>query len=96
MKTVALCWAEYEALVLPKDAPPVQRSECRLAFYAGVESAFSILETMDETMSDDAMGAFVNGCREECRQLARDYGAEKGMAPSEIEALLGPKSRTPK
>lgn len=36
--TIAEQWAAFEALVMPKDAPPVQRQEMRRAFYSGAEA----------------------------------------------------------
>jgi hypothetical protein len=45
-------WKSYELLVLPVDAPTIQRHECRIAFFAGAQHLFSsimgILEPGDD------------------------------------------------
>lgn len=38
-------WNSYSRQVLPKDAPPIQRKECRMAFMAGCAAAIGILNT---------------------------------------------------
>jgi hypothetical protein len=41
-------WKSYELLVLPVDAPPIQRNECRFAFFAGAQHLFgSIMGILD-------------------------------------------------
>lgn len=51
MKTVKAEWEEYARLVLPADAPPVQITETRRAFYAG---AWSMLMQSSE-LGDDSV-----------------------------------------
>lgn len=38
-------WNSYSRNVLPKDAPPIQRKECRMAFMAGFAAAIGIINT---------------------------------------------------
>jgi len=40
MKLIADEWRDYEIKVIPLDAPEVQRTESRRAFYAGARSLF--------------------------------------------------------
>lgn len=50
-------WKSYEPLVLSPDAPEVQRSECRIAFFAGAQHLFGsimgILELEAEPTEND-------------------------------------------
>lgn len=46
-KTVAQMWAEFEAKVIPPDAGDVQRSEMKLAFYAGALTLFNAAFSLD-------------------------------------------------
>ena len=45
---IAAEWASYAAAVLPKTAPPVQRTECERAFYAGAAGLFHAIMTILE------------------------------------------------
>lgn len=38
-------WNSYSRQVLPKDAPPIQRKECRMAFMAGCAATIGLLNT---------------------------------------------------
>ena len=42
MKTIEQRWLDFEARVVAPDAPPLQRSEMRLAFYAGFKSMLDV------------------------------------------------------
>lgn len=57
MNTIAELWSAYEKQVLPLDAPAIQRSECRRAFYAGVRGWLDMsadrLEEGDEPTEAD-------------------------------------------
>ncbi len=51
-------WNSYSRNVLPKNAPPIQRKECRMAFMAGVASAIGLLNTGAD-LSDDDQAVFM-------------------------------------
>lgn len=47
-------WRSYRDLVMPPDAPEIQRSECRLAFWAGASTLFySIMNCLDDDGTDE-------------------------------------------
>lgn len=54
---MADAWSSYRELVVSADAPAVQVSECRRAFYAGAQALFGSvmtgLSTEDETTPAD-------------------------------------------
>jgi hypothetical protein len=37
IRTIAEMWAKYDKFILPKDAPEIQRTETRRAFYAAIQ-----------------------------------------------------------
>lgn len=74
MNTVQQQWAMFEKLVVPKDAPPVQRQETRRAFYAGVEAILRLQYQMGD-VSDDAGVAMIEGWHDECRRFAQQVAA---------------------
>jgi hypothetical protein len=41
--TIAAVWDDYRVVVMPPDAPSVQVTECRRAFYAGAQSLLSAI-----------------------------------------------------
>jgi hypothetical protein len=36
-------WKKYRDVMIPSDAPDIQSSECRKAFYAGADASFSAI-----------------------------------------------------
>lgn len=47
-KAIEAGWNSYRELVLPKDAPDIQISECRQAFYAGAAILFEgLMKALD-------------------------------------------------
>jgi hypothetical protein len=79
LRSVAQMWAIYRAMVLPAAAPPIQVSECRRAFYAGVQSALmdGLIGIGDDANSEEACMAHLTALHEECQQFARDVTARK-------------------
>ena len=60
MNPIEKLWQEYKDKVLPANAPPVQISECRNAFFAGAAALFqtvtnNLSEGPDPEESDLAM-----------------------------------------
>ena len=48
-------WNSYSRQVMPKDAPSVQRSECMMAFYAGVASVMHKMRELADVPDEQAM-----------------------------------------
>ena len=72
MNTIAEQWAAFEVLVVPKDAPPVQRQEMRRAFYAGAETMLRLSYSVgDKSISENAGVAMLEGWHDECRRFAQ-------------------------
>lgn len=70
--TIAEQWAAFEAAVVPKSAPPVQRQEMRRAFYAGAEAMLRMQwDIGDEAVSENAGVAMMEGWHDECRRFAQ-------------------------
>lgn len=45
-KLIEAGWVGYRLMVMPKDAPPVQINECRIAFMAGAQHLFTSIMTV--------------------------------------------------
>lgn len=61
MKTLEDMWKDFEADVMPKDAPPIQQREMRRAYYAGMAIMFYTLTTeMAGLSEDDAVEALTS------------------------------------
>jgi len=68
MNTIQEQWISFEALVVPKNAHKVQRQEMRRSFYAGAEAMMRIqFQVGDESISEDAGVAILEGCRDEMK-----------------------------
>lgn len=54
-------WRTYDTFVVPRDAPEVQREECRRAFYAGAFAMFELMiaaaEHDDEAVCETRIAA---------------------------------------
>lgn len=73
MNTIQEQWAQFRTLVVPKNAPPVQVSEMRMAFYAGVEAMLRIqFAISDDSISEDSGVAMLEGIHDECRRFASE------------------------
>ena len=73
MKPIATQWQAYLDNVLPKNAPPMQIRECRMAFYAGAWAFYQIQMTHATLASDqpDEVGmAFMQELDAEMRAFA--------------------------
>lgn len=61
MTTVFAEWKSYDRAVVPAAAPPVQREECRRAFYAGAVAmhklVFAAIECDDEAENERQLAA---------------------------------------
>ena len=79
MNTIADQWAAFEVLVMPKDAPPVQRQEMRRAFYAGAEAMLRLQHAATEPgISENAGVMMLEGWHDECRRFAQQVS--QGLA----------------
>jgi hypothetical protein len=60
-------WDDYNANVLPKDAPPIQRSETRRAFYAGAYTMLCKVSEIGEShVSEDQGVSTLESLKAEC------------------------------
>lgn len=72
MKTIADQWSAFNALVVPKDAPLLQKQEMQRAFYAGATAMFTLQCCIgDEAVSEDAAMQIMAGWEDEFRQFAQ-------------------------
>ena len=73
MNTVKEQWDSFRTLVIPTNAPEIQVTEMRRAFYAGVEAMLRIQwEVGDDAVSEDAGVAILEGIHDECRRFAAE------------------------
>lgn len=64
-------WDSFERDVIPRNAPPVQRSEMRNAFYAGAWSVIAELMGIDHGVPDEVGIAIMDGLHRECVEYQR-------------------------
>lgn len=78
MKLIETAWLDYADKVLPKDAPPVQHSECRKAFYAGagslISSLLKVIGPGSEPTESDML--ILDGVQDEIEQFVKDVQKE--------------------
>ena len=76
--TIVTKWRTYE-LVIPKDAPLVQKQETKRAFYAGVAAILDILLQLADPAISEREGMMVlESCRKEVVGFTREV--ERGAA----------------
>ena len=69
--TIGDVWAIYDAATLAKDAGPVQRQECRRAFYAGAAAALELfIQIADPGFEEDAGVARLEAMQRELVRFA--------------------------
>jgi hypothetical protein len=76
MNTIQSKWELFERLVIPKDAPEIQRKEMRRAFYAGAEAILQLQFVIgEESISEDAAMAMLTGLHSECAQFGQQIAS---------------------
>lgn len=72
MNTIQQQWDFFNALVVPANAPDIQRIEMRRAFYAGAEAMMRIQWNIGGAdVSEDAGVQILEGCRDELEGFAK-------------------------
>jgi hypothetical protein len=84
LKRIEKQWLTYRHVVLPKDAPPIQISECRRAFYAGAEG---LLSEILETTADGAQCLCNELTRQKEHDLAGGLKRKRQMARREARRI---------
>ncbi len=70
MNSVKEAWESFEAAVIPEDAPAVQRSEMRRAFYAGAWAMLMGCSSIGETSVTEEEGvAMLESWKKECERF---------------------------
>lgn len=72
MNTIQSQWETFAAAVLPQEAPEVQRSEMRRAFYAGSYGMLCQMTGPVAEVSEEAGCAMIDGYVKECEQFKLD------------------------
>ena len=76
MNTIAEQWASFEVLVMPQDAPAVQRQEMRRAFYSGAEAMLRLQYTVGgNDVSENAGVMMLEGWHDECSLFAQQVAS---------------------
>ena len=53
METILELWEGYKLKVLPPNAPEIQVSECRRAFYTGIVSMLTLVVALSNELSEE-------------------------------------------
>ena len=70
---IADAWTQFEASVLAPDAPDIQRSEMKIAFYGGANCTLQLLRQLGESdVSEDGGVEVLTGCMDECQAFITD------------------------
>lgn len=73
MKSVRESWQSFALSVLPPDAPTVQKTEMRRAYYAGCWAMLQDLKSLGEdAVSEDAGAAELDKLEAELREFQRN------------------------
>lgn len=72
MNTIQEKWERFEKLVVPKNAPAIQREEMRKAFYCGAEAMSEIQYEVGGCKTEEAAIQILNGVQDEFRRFAKE------------------------
>jgi len=71
MRTLQERWESFNSLVINQNAPEIQRTEMRNAFYAGAQALmFGIVDASSEEMTEEAGSAIIEGYHQELADFA--------------------------
>ncbi|WP_322092782.1 hypothetical protein [Paraburkholderia bannensis] len=73
IESIAQRWIRFEKAVISIDAPPIQRSEMRLAFYAGVKTMLDVCLELGELPQSLAV-VLLHAFHEESRRFGATLG----------------------
>lgn len=73
-RTVAHEWKQFEAAVMPPDAPTIQRREMRRAFYAGVWAMLNLASTIADEFDEPTGAAQLDAISQECKTFTAQIG----------------------
>lgn len=63
-------WEKFEQQTISKEAPEIQRTEMRRAFYSGVLTLLSLMAQANaQDLSEDEAGAFITQLDRECYEF---------------------------
>jgi hypothetical protein len=65
MNTIESEWLDFKNRVISKNAPDIQISEMKLAFYAGANTSFSLMFGPVASASDDAAEMLLRSLQQE-------------------------------
>jgi hypothetical protein len=65
-------WKQYEREVIPKEAPTVQREECRRAFYGGVAAGLELMIKATEHPDEDECVRQLEALTNEIQTVTKD------------------------
>lgn len=88
MRTVQQEWQGQELMLVPKGSPEEQRTQTKLAFYAGVQATLRLLWGIgDDSVSEDAGVQLIESWNQECDQFAREWARSRGMPENLIDSI---------
>jgi hypothetical protein len=70
-------WQDYSKTAIPINAPAIQRQEMRRAFYAGASAMFSLMTSIDDSMSDEEGAKVVEALQQECIDFMNRIGRDR-------------------
>lgn len=76
MNTIADEWESFERMVVARDAPAVQRSEMKLAFFGGASAVLALQLRIPQEKSEDASVGMLAGWHDECKRFAKSFTGE--------------------
>lgn len=71
MNTIQEQWDLFNSLVIPVNAPPIQKQEMRRSFYAGAQAMAKIqLAITEKGVSQEQATEILSGCHDEITEFA--------------------------
>lgn len=75
---IAHLWTQFAGIVIPADAPAVQREEMRRAFYAGFVECFKITIDISTTLPEADAARVLDGLNKESRAFFEEMKERYG------------------
>ena len=73
MNTIKEQWERFSDLIIPQNAPEIQKEEMRRAFYCGVEAMSRIQFNIgDSSVTEDEAIKILEGIHQECELFAAE------------------------
>ncbi|AUB37532.1 hypothetical protein COO91_03477 [Nostoc flagelliforme CCNUN1] len=75
-ETLLSKWLIFANLVIPENAPAIQKKEMRRSYYAGASAMFDLFTNMPDDISEEDGAVIISALQQECADFLSRVGKD--------------------